>query len=344
MDDNTPTHHSDLYSIGDAARRTGLSVSAIRYYADAGVIAPTHFSAAGYRLYDLHAIARLELVRTLRELGTGLDGIRDLLGGQTELRDLLTAHLELVERQERDLRARRAVLRALLRQDGTAARAALMHKLVSMSDEERERLVEEFWDEVNRGLDVPDTFVDRLRAMRPHLPEDPTAEQLEAWIELADLLHDQGFRAAVRAHLQDTFATPPGHLMTADPVQEFIYGSGMRIMADLVEAHRSGLPADSPRAQELAVRLSGATAEAVGKPDTIEARAKMAADFVQIDELLREEPEPDDPRELGFQTTHGRYLSLVSAINGTSAEEEEEVPFRWIAAALRASLPEASRS
>lgn len=343
MDDNTPTPHSDLYSIGDAARRTGLSVSAIRYYADAGVIAPTHFSAAGYRLYDIHAIARLELVRTLRDLGTGLDGIRNLLGGQTDLRDLLTAHLELVERQERDLRARRAVLRTLIRQDGPAARAALMHRLVSMSDEERERLVEEFWDEVNTGLDVPDTFVDRLRAMRPRLPEDPTAEQLEAWIELADLLHEQGFRDAVRAHLQDTFATPSGQLMTADPVQEFIYGTGTQLMAELVEAHRSGLPADSPRARELAVRLADATAEAVGKSATIEGRAKMAADFVQIDEILREEPEPDDPRELEYQSTHGRYLALVNTINGTSTEEEEEVPFLWIAAALHASLPETSR-
>ncbi|WP_345390901.1 MerR family transcriptional regulator [Nonomuraea salmonea] len=30
----------ELYSIGDAARRTGLSVSAIRFYADAGIVAP----------------------------------------------------------------------------------------------------------------------------------------------------------------------------------------------------------------------------------------------------------------------------------------------------------------
>ncbi|NBE96631.1 MULTISPECIES: MerR family transcriptional regulator, partial [Nonomuraea] len=38
MDDN------ELYPIGDVARRTGLSVSAIRYYSDAGVIDPTRVS------------------------------------------------------------------------------------------------------------------------------------------------------------------------------------------------------------------------------------------------------------------------------------------------------------
>jgi DNA-binding transcriptional MerR regulator len=72
--------NNELYPIGDVARRTGLSVSAIRYYSDAGVIAPTRVTEAGYRLYDIRAIARLELIRTLRDLDAGLDDIRRLLG------------------------------------------------------------------------------------------------------------------------------------------------------------------------------------------------------------------------------------------------------------------------
>jgi len=44
VDDNEP------YPIGDVARRTGLSVSAIRFYSDAGVITPTAHTCAGYRL------------------------------------------------------------------------------------------------------------------------------------------------------------------------------------------------------------------------------------------------------------------------------------------------------
>lgn len=58
-----------LYSIGEPARRTGLSVRTIRFYSDAGVVAPTSRSRAGYRLYDLDALLHLALVRTLRELG-----------------------------------------------------------------------------------------------------------------------------------------------------------------------------------------------------------------------------------------------------------------------------------
>ena len=68
------TPEDTLYSIGEVAHRTGLSVSAIRYYADEGLVPPTDSTDSGHRLYDVDAIARLEFVRTLRDLETGLDG------------------------------------------------------------------------------------------------------------------------------------------------------------------------------------------------------------------------------------------------------------------------------
>lgn len=145
----------ELYAIGDVARRTGLSVSAVRYYADAGIVTPAASTPAGHRLYDVSAIARLELVRTLRELDAGLDEIRRVLAGEATLRELAATHLALLERQEARLRNRRAVLSAILRQDSTAEQVTLMHKLVGMSDEERDRLIDEFWTEVSAGWEPP---------------------------------------------------------------------------------------------------------------------------------------------------------------------------------------------
>ncbi|MFD0851997.1 MerR family DNA-binding transcriptional regulator, partial [Actinomadura adrarensis] len=46
-----------LYTIGELARRTGLPVRTIRFYSDAGVVPPTDRNHAGYRLYDLDAVA-----------------------------------------------------------------------------------------------------------------------------------------------------------------------------------------------------------------------------------------------------------------------------------------------
>jgi DNA-binding transcriptional MerR regulator len=68
-----------LYSIGELSRRTGLPVRTIRFYSDSGLVAPTTRSPAGYRLYDLDALLRLELLRTLRELGMDLPTIQRVL-------------------------------------------------------------------------------------------------------------------------------------------------------------------------------------------------------------------------------------------------------------------------
>ncbi|WP_254549860.1 MerR family transcriptional regulator [Catellatospora tritici] len=65
-----------LYTIGALARRTGLTVKTIGFYADTGIVPSTDRSPAGYRLYDVRALARLDLVRTLRDLGLDLTAIR----------------------------------------------------------------------------------------------------------------------------------------------------------------------------------------------------------------------------------------------------------------------------
>ncbi|MFC4062353.1 MerR family transcriptional regulator [Planomonospora corallina] len=263
-----------------------------------------------------------------------MDDIRRLLGGETSLHDLLTAHLELVERQERALHARRAVLRTLVKQGGTAAQAALMHGLVSMPDEERERLIDDFWNEAGEGLGVPSGFVERLRTMRPHLPEDPAATQIEAGIELADLVRDEEFRGAVRSYLRDTYATFPGRVVATSPMQGFIHPEGAQITGEILEAYRSGLPADSPRARELVVRMADAAAEVAGGRATAESRERPATAFLMVEEIRRE----DSQEEVRFGATHGRYLSLVVSINGTppAAGEDDPALFAWIAAALRA--------
>src|SRR5690606_22111005 len=104
-----------LLSIGEVARRVGLSVSAVRYYSDEGLVRAAEVTDAGHRRYDVEQVARLELVRTLRDLDAGLDSIRAVLDGTTSLRELLAAHLEIVERHASELAAKRAVLRALVR-------------------------------------------------------------------------------------------------------------------------------------------------------------------------------------------------------------------------------------
>lgn len=331
----------ELYPIGDAARRSGLSVSAVRFYADTGLIKPTGLNEAGHRMYDVDAIARLELVRTLRELDTDLDEIRRLLEGGTTLHDLLTTHLEIVERQERTLRARRAVLRTLIKQGDSTARADLMHKLVSMTDEEREQIIDDFWNDVGAGLDVPEGFVDRLRTMRPVLPADPAAAQLEAWIELADLVGDPAFRDAVRTYLRNTYSAPETRPLATEPFQEFMHGSGASLMAELLAACRAGESPRSARSQQVVTRFMEAATALSGRPLTPEVRNRMADGYRQMPDILRQIAEEEASSESpGYDNTHGRYLSLVALIHGTPADEDHDsIPYAWIADAMCAVEP-----
>lgn len=109
MDDDT------LHTIGELARLTGLSVKTIRFWSDTGVVPPTDRTPAGYRRYGPDALARLDLVRTLRELGVDLATIQQVLAREVTVAEVAQAHAEALDVQIRTLRLRRSVLRAVAR-------------------------------------------------------------------------------------------------------------------------------------------------------------------------------------------------------------------------------------
>src|SRR3954470_21723081 len=188
-----------LYSIGELAERTGLSVRTIRFYSDEGVVPATGRSVAGYRRYDIHALARLDLVRTLRDLGLPLPTIRAVLDNGLSLPQVAAVHVRALDTQIDALRLRRAVLRAVAKRTTTTTEEAqLMHQLAKMSEVERARLIQDFIDDTFGGMDANPEFVEMLRAATPDLPDDPTPDQVQAWVELAELVQDPDFRAGVR--------------------------------------------------------------------------------------------------------------------------------------------------
>jgi DNA-binding transcriptional MerR regulator len=168
------------FTIGELARRTGLPVKTIRFYSDEGLLPPTDRTQAGYRLYDTRSLARLELIRTLRELGLGLEEAAQVLAPRVSVPQLAARHLEALEEQIRRLRLRRAVLRAVVKRESELEEVKLMNKLASMSDEDRERLLDEFWAGMGDGLSLDPEFEARMRSAKPRLPDDPTPEQVEA--------------------------------------------------------------------------------------------------------------------------------------------------------------------
>jgi len=145
------------YSIGELARRTGLSLRTIRFYSDAGVLPPADRSPAGYRRYGLEALARLDLIRTLRELDVDLATIRRVLDHEVSIAEVAGVHAQALEVQIRTLRLRRAVLRAVAERGSSPEEMRLMNKLAKLSDTERRRIIHQFIDDAFGGLDANPT-------------------------------------------------------------------------------------------------------------------------------------------------------------------------------------------
>ena len=187
-----------LLSIGELASRTGLPVRTIRFYSDEGVVPPADRTEAGYRLYGPDALARLGLVRTLRDLGLDLATIRRVLEREVSLTDVAAAHAAALDAQIRVLRVQKAVLQAVARRGQRPKELQKMHRLAQLSDDERKRIVADFLDHIFEGLDIDPGFEARMRAAPPELPDDPKPEQVDAWIELAELVQDTAFQASIR--------------------------------------------------------------------------------------------------------------------------------------------------
>jgi len=195
MEDDGP-----LLSIGEMARRAGLPVRTIRFWSDAGVLPPAARTAGGRRLYDTACVARLELVATLRDLGLGLADVRRVLDGQASIAEVAAVHLDALDAQIRALRLHRAVLAVVVKRAAGNEEMTLMSKLAQMSVAERRQMIDDFLAEVFEGLEPSPVRAPGLNRWNaaPNLPDDPSPEQVDAWVEIAELVSDPDFRQRIR--------------------------------------------------------------------------------------------------------------------------------------------------
>ncbi|SFQ56669.1 DNA-binding transcriptional regulator, MerR family [Variovorax sp. OK605] len=100
--------------IGELARRTGLTVRALRHYDDIGLLVPSQRSSGGYRLYDRSDVARLYRIQALRRLDLPLAGIQRLLDGAASgLADIVAQQVAQLDREIRQASALRTHLLAM---------------------------------------------------------------------------------------------------------------------------------------------------------------------------------------------------------------------------------------
>lgn len=297
----------ELFTIGQLARRTGVSSRTIRFWSDTGLVPPAGRSAGGYRLYDAEAVARLDLVRTLRELGFGLDVTEAVLSRATTVAEIAAAHVAALDAEIRMLRLRRAVLSTVAKRGSTMKEALVMHKLARLSARERQQVLDDFVAETFAGIDPASPTMGIARGMRQmpaELPEDPAPEQVDAWIELGELVADEDFRQRARGMVTAGMETGGSG---AGPDYRAVMEHAQRALADEIAPE----PAEGK-----------AILERIVPPDM------PAAERART--LQRLETFTDARVE--------RYWQLIAVINGQTPAPSVVPAFEWLIAALRADI------
>jgi DNA-binding transcriptional MerR regulator len=294
-------------TIGELARRTGLAVRTLRFYADAGVLPEASRSESGYRLFGPDAVTRARLLRTLRELGVGLEDVKRVLAAEVSLPEIADRHARALDAQIRTLRLQRAVLRAVATSTNPEE-LQRMTDLTTMTADERRRILGDYLDAVFADHDSP--VAERLRTGAPELPDDPSADQVAAWVELVELLRDPDYietsrRMAERARTDG--AAPDGGHEAAGAIEQ-----------EAGAAVRASIAPDSPEALAVIERVEALTPGGGG-------------DRLELAERL----------ETFTDRRVYRYWTLVSIVNGwpqarTTGVVQSIEAWEWYAKALRA--------
>ena len=177
-----------------------------------------------------------------------------------------------------------------------------MHRLAQLSDDERRRIVADFLDHVFDGLEIDPAFEARMRSAAPALPDDPSPEQVDAWIALAELVQDADFRAGIRA---------------------------------MSEQHAASAPAgDMQAAAELVAARAGAALAAGVEPASADAEAVVAEILPAFGDVDRRTLA--DRLAIGTDARAERYWQLLATINGWPPVPTTVPAWEWLIAALRA--------
>ncbi|WP_180927583.1 TIGR03086 family metal-binding protein [Streptomyces sp. AJS327] len=310
------------WGIGAVARQTGLSVKVVRHWSDAGVVAPISRTAGGYRRYDTAGVARLRLARTLRDLGMGLGDIRAALDRGDGLSEVAAAHVEALETRIRRLRTHQAVLRTVTRRT-THEGLALMTRTAHMSPDERRDLVHDFLTTTLGDLDVPH-FREGLLAAGSDLPEDPTDEQIEAWLELGELVADGELGPAMR-RLAEYAARQGREARDSATAEEMRALTGIWT-ARVREAMGAGTAADSPAADQVVADVIAAWL-----PSGANTAPDVASDGPEARALLHEQ------LTSAAEPAVERFWQLLCVLGGRPVPPGIAEEGQWLATALRAN-------
>lgn len=188
-----------MLKIGDLASRSGVSIRTLHHYDEIGLLAPSHRTESGHRVYGREEVVRLQQILSLRQMGFTLDQIRDLLDRRgMEPRRVLELHIEKLKESVATQQELIAKLESLAAHAATAdvnefletmemmttfekyytkEQLEMLAKRREMLGEEKMREVQEEWPRLIASV--------RAEMERGTDPRDPKVQALaKRWMEL----------------------------------------------------------------------------------------------------------------------------------------------------------------
>jgi DNA-binding transcriptional MerR regulator len=301
-------------TIGELSRRTGVPVKTLRFWSDEGLLTPATRTSSGYRLYAEDAMVRLELVRALRDAGLGIEAVRRVLRNDLSLVDALRLQLAAVEAHAASLQRVAAALRAALRAgDPNESDLRRLCAVTQLTNEERKNVIEAYYQRIADTVPADSPWRKTLaEASKPQLPDNPTPEQLDAWIELSELLTDEGFVERQRNNVREA---AEGKL---DMLK--LRNANIEAARAAAAARAQGASPGSEVARAVVEGFVAGIADAAGK---------------SVDERLRRGMYE---RYLSFDPRHARYWELIAIMTGHASAPGTVADWTFIADAVKIHL------
>jgi DNA-binding transcriptional MerR regulator len=181
------TPDTKLLSIGKVARRTGLTVRALRHYDEIDLLPPHDVDPdTGYRRYTNEQVERAATIRALRELDVPVETIRSFLDATdaTAAAQVVSAHLTNVDARAWRLHGIQHRLRMMIEEGATMATDGRTDAGTNDDDVERALamdLFNETWtllETEDRTHDHDERMVHAAHASRYHWEQVGGPEQL----------------------------------------------------------------------------------------------------------------------------------------------------------------------
>lgn len=230
-----------MYSIGKLAKISHISVRALRYYDEIGLLPPTNKNEAGHRYYTDEDISKLHYILMLKDLGFPLETIHQFLSDhEFDLQNILEMRKKMIQAEQEQLSKMATsidVLLAIIEAEEytnwetvfetfstfPADKSSLRELWKKYFSEAEQRVLNKF-SHSGEDIEAADQWTALIEDVRANLyqdPKSPVAQELaKRWMDLVSDIYEENLTLAQK--VWDLNKTREPHLRFFQFEQEII--------------------------------------------------------------------------------------------------------------------------